>query len=85
MAAVKNVLVVADSLQLTWKTEETAEERGLTDSSNGSEQQLIGYVSTGQRCYYCGYITDNDLGFPLGCYFVFGEMCPQFAQHFKEF
>ncbi|XP_067838778.1 AP-3 complex subunit beta-1 isoform X2 [Heptranchias perlo] len=42
MSAVKNVLVVADSLQLTLSTQQTAEEWGLTDIHNGAEQQLIG-------------------------------------------
>ncbi|XP_078071089.1 AP-3 complex subunit beta-1 isoform X2 [Mustelus asterias] len=42
MALVKNVLVVADSLQLSLTMQQTAEEQGLTDVNSGSEQQLIG-------------------------------------------
>ncbi|XP_048383234.1 AP-3 complex subunit beta-1 isoform X2 [Stegostoma tigrinum] len=42
MATVKNVLVVADSLQLSLSLEQTSEEQGLTELNNGSEQQLIG-------------------------------------------
>ncbi|GCC28337.1 hypothetical protein chiPu_0006767 [Chiloscyllium punctatum] len=42
MASVKNILIVADSLQLSLSLQQTSEEQGLTDVNDRTAQQLIG-------------------------------------------